>query len=174
MSSHTGRLWDVAVSRPLAGAVSVDVGALAMCNVQAQNAIPKLLRHEYPQQRKINCQRHEGNLQSPTTCQHSLVIRVHPGLVSWGILSRPCGTGPSLSSKPRTTPDFLHATLDRSAYAAFFTESRTRLLDSIKLHRESGHVLGYSQPSLRDWFRYILIADLFSASAVQIGRSKKS
>jgi hypothetical protein len=35
------------------------------------------------------------------------------------------------SSKPRTDPDFLHATLDRSAYAAFFTESRTRLLGSI-------------------------------------------
>jgi hypothetical protein len=64
MLSHTGRLWNVAVSRPLVGAVSVDGGALAMCNVHAQNAIPKLLRHEYPQQRKINCQRHEGNLQS--------------------------------------------------------------------------------------------------------------
>jgi hypothetical protein len=50
-----------------------------------------------------------------------------------------------------TTLDFLHAALDRSAYAAFFTESRTRLLDSTKLHRKSGFVLGYSQPSLRDW-----------------------
>jgi hypothetical protein len=35
-------------------------------------------------------------------------------------------------------------------------------------------VLGYSQPSLRDWSRYTLIADLFSASPVQIGRSKKA
>jgi hypothetical protein len=35
-------------------------------------------------------------------------------------------------------------------------------------------VLGYSQPSLRDWSRDTLIADLFSASAVQIGRSKKA
>jgi|SRR5580658_7934942 hypothetical protein len=49
-----------------------------------------------------------------------------------------------------------------------------RLIDSTKLHRKSGSVLGYSQPSLRDWSRYTLIADLFSASAVQIGRSKKA
>jgi hypothetical protein len=35
-------------------------------------------------------------------------------------------------------------------------------------------VLGYSQPSLRDWFRYTLIADLFLASAVQISRSRKA
>jgi hypothetical protein len=33
-------------------------------------------------------------------------------------------------SLPRTTPDFLYAALDTSAYAAFFTESRTRLSDS--------------------------------------------
>jgi|ERR1700677_3262664 hypothetical protein len=45
-----------------------------------------------------------------------------------------CGPG-----SPRTDPDFLHATLDRSAYAAFFTESRMRLLGSIKLHRKSGY-----------------------------------
>jgi hypothetical protein len=51
---------------------------------------------------------------------------------------------------PRTTPDFLYVALDTSAYAAFFTESRTRLSDSNKLHRKSGSVLGYSQPSLRD------------------------
>jgi hypothetical protein len=31
-----------------------------------------------------------------------------------------------------------------------FTESRTRLSDFTKLHRKSGSVLGYSQPSLRD------------------------
>jgi hypothetical protein len=55
-----------------------------------------------------------------------------------------------LSCLPRTTPDFLHAALDRSAYAAFFTESRTRLLGPTKLHRKSGSVLGYFQPSLRD------------------------
>jgi hypothetical protein len=35
-------------------------------------------------------------------------------------------------------PDFLYAALDRSAYAAFFTESRMRLVDSNKLHRKSG------------------------------------
>ena len=35
-------------------------------------------------------------------------------------------------------------------------------------------VLGYSQPSLRDCSRYTLIADLFSASAVQINRSRKA
>jgi hypothetical protein len=51
---------------------------------------------------------------------------------------------------PRTTPDFLYAALDTSAYTAFFTESRARLSDSNKLHRKSGYVLGYSQPSLRD------------------------
>src|ERR1700678_4299646 len=45
-----------------------------------------------------------------------------------------CGPG-----SPRTDPDFLHSALDRSAYAAFFTESRTRLLGSIKLHRKSGY-----------------------------------
>jgi hypothetical protein len=26
-------------------------------------------------------------------CRHLLVVQVHPGLMSWGILSRPCGTG---------------------------------------------------------------------------------
>jgi hypothetical protein len=51
---------------------------------------------------------------------------------------------------PRTTLDFLYAALDTSAYAAFFAESRTRLSGSNKLHRKSGSVLGYSQPSLRD------------------------
>ena len=35
-------------------------------------------------------------------------------------------------------------------------------------------VLGYSQPSLRDWSRYALIVDLFSASAVQIGAIEKA
>jgi hypothetical protein len=49
---------------------------------------------------------------------------------------------------PRTTPDFLHAALDRSAYTAFFTESRTKLLCSTKLHRKSGFVLGHFQPGL--------------------------
>jgi hypothetical protein len=56
----------------------------------------------------------------------------------------------ALVTVPRTAPDFLYAALDTSAYAAFFTESRTRLSDSNKLHRKSGSVLGYSQPSLRD------------------------
>jgi hypothetical protein len=63
--------------------------------------------------------------------QHSRAVQVHPGLA----------------------PDFLHAALDRSAYAAFFTESRTRLLGSIKLHRKSGSVLGHSQPSPFDKLR---------------------
>jgi hypothetical protein len=31
----------------------------------------------------------------------------------------------------------------------------------------------YFQPSLRDWSRHTVMAGLFSASAVQIGRSKK-
>jgi hypothetical protein len=52
-------------------------------------------------------------------------------------------------SQPRTIPDFLHAALETSAYAAFFTESRTRLRDSTT-HRKSGFVLGCFQPSLRD------------------------
>ena len=34
-------------------------------------------------------------------------------------------------------------------------------------------VLGYYSASLRDWSRYALIVDLFSASAIQIGGSKK-
>jgi len=29
--------------------------------------------------------------------QHLGAIQVRPGLTSWGILSRPCGTGPSLA-----------------------------------------------------------------------------
>jgi hypothetical protein len=45
-------------------------------------------------------------------------------------------------------PDFLHAALDRSAYAAFFTESRTRFIGSTKLHRKSGYVRGYFQTEL--------------------------
>jgi len=73
-----------------------------------------------------------------------------PGLASWAIISRPCGTFPVCLGFPGLAPDFLHATLDRSAYAAFFTESRMRLIDSTKLHRKSGSVLGYFQPSLRD------------------------
>ncbi len=75
--------------------------------------------------------------------------------------------------RPSTAPDFLHAALDRSAYAAFFTESRTRLFGSTKLHRKSGYVLGYSQPSLRDCSRYTLIAAWSSSSAVQIAGSKR-
>jgi hypothetical protein len=36
-----------------------------------------------------------------------------------------------------TDPDFLYAALDKSAYAAFFTESRMRFIDSDELHRKS-------------------------------------
>jgi hypothetical protein len=36
-------------------------------------------------------------------------------------------------------PDFLYAALDKSACAAFFTESRMRLIDSNQLHRKSGY-----------------------------------
>jgi hypothetical protein len=50
----------------------------------------------------------------------------------------------------RLDPDFLYAALDTSAYAAFLTESRMRLIDSNKLHRKPGSILGNSQPSLRD------------------------
>jgi hypothetical protein len=38
----------------------------------------------------------------------------------------------------RRNPDFLYAALARSAYAAFFTESRMRLIGSNTLHRKSG------------------------------------
>jgi hypothetical protein len=55
-------------------------------------------------------------------------------------------------SAPRIPPDFLYAALDRSACAAFFTESRMELIDSNKLNRKSGSILENSQPSLRDWF----------------------
>ena len=43
---------------------------------------------------------------------------------------------------PRTTPDSLYAALDTSACAAFFTESRMRLIDSNKAHTKSGYVWG--------------------------------
>src|ERR1700678_2677370 len=69
--------------------------------------------------------------------QHSRAVQVHPGLTSWGILSRPCGTGSRWECTPST------------------------------------NVLGYSQPSLRDWTRFPLIAGFFSGSAVQISRSRK-
>ena len=36
-------------------------------------------------------------------------------------------------------PDFLYAALEISAYAAFFTESRTRLIGSAELLRKSGY-----------------------------------
>jgi two-component system LytT family sensor kinase len=36
------------------------------------------------------------------------------------------------------TPDFLHAALDATAYAAFFKEDRMKFADANKLHRESG------------------------------------
>jgi len=52
---------------------------------------------------------------------------------------------------PRTAPDFLYAALDISACAAFFTESRMRLILSTNPNRKSGYVLGNSQPSLRDY-----------------------
>jgi hypothetical protein len=48
-----------------------------------------------------------------------------------------CHSIPVWSSSPRTTLDVLCVALDMSAYAAF-TESRTRLSDSTKLHRKSG------------------------------------
>jgi hypothetical protein len=69
---------------------------------------------------------------------------LHPGAFS----AVPAGLGRFSNLYPGLTPDFLYAALDTSAYAAFFTESRTRLSDSNKLHRKSGSVLGYSQPEL--------------------------
>jgi hypothetical protein len=65
--------------------------------------------------------------------QHSRKVQVPPGLRSWVILSRPCGTGLGGNVHPGLTPDFLYAALDKSAYAAFFTESRMRLIGPTKL-----------------------------------------
>ncbi len=69
-------------------------------------------------------------------CRHSRAAKVHPGLASWDILSRPlrqaqgrlCGTGPSSSPVPRTTS---WATLSRPLRQAqgrlFGTDRRTPL-----------------------------------------------
>ena len=62
--------------------------------------------------------------------------------------SRPFGTTPIASPLPRTAPDFLYAALDISACAAFFTESRMRLILSTNPNRKSGYVLGYFQSEL--------------------------
>src|SRR6202522_1786200 len=35
--------------------------------------------------------------------QHSRAVQVHPGLASWGILSRPCGTGLARNVHPGLT-----------------------------------------------------------------------
>jgi hypothetical protein len=88
-------------------------------------------------------------------------------------LSRPCGTDLAGDLYAALAPDFLHAALDMSAFAAFFTESRMRLIDSSEPNRKSGCVLGYFQPSLRDWYRHTPRAVLFSAGAVEMSRSKK-
>jgi hypothetical protein len=61
-----------------------------------------------------------------------------PSTAYWVIFSRPYGTNHAFRPNPGLTPDFLHAALERPAYAAFFTESRTRLIDSTKLHRNPG------------------------------------
>jgi hypothetical protein len=49
---------------------------------------------------------------------------------------------------PSTPPDFLYAALDISACAAFFTESRMKLIFSTNPNRKFGYVLGYFQPDL--------------------------
>jgi hypothetical protein len=48
--------------------------------------------------------------------QRSRAVQFHPGLTSWVILSRPCGTSLA-GNEPSTAPDFLYAALDTSAYA---------------------------------------------------------
>jgi hypothetical protein len=75
---------------------------------------------------------------------------VHPGLTSWVILSRPCGTDRVVNPYPGLPRISCTLLWTRLRYAAFFTESRTKLSHFTKLHRKSGSVLGYSQPSLRD------------------------
>jgi CheY-like chemotaxis protein len=47
---------------------------------------------------------------------------------------------PTSSTENSGDPDFLYATLDKSAYAAFFTESRMMFTDSDELHRKSGGI----------------------------------
>jgi hypothetical protein len=69
------------------------------------------------------------------------------------VLTVACQRLRAVQVDPGLTPDFLHATLDRAAYAAFFTESRTRLLGSTNLHRKSGCVLSDSQSSPFDKLR---------------------
>jgi hypothetical protein len=39
---------------------------------------------------------------------------------------------------PALNPDFLHAALDATAYAAFIKESRKKRAGAAKLHRKSG------------------------------------
>ncbi len=150
------------------GKQQVDVVSGA-ANGQGRNSIltsdadiaMKPFLHVFPDRRPAFCGcKHDMNQTTYVTMRHGfqptlkarIQIRVYPGPVSWVILSRPFGTCHAARSNPRTAPDFLHAALDRSAYAAFFTESRTRLFDSTKLHRKSGYVLGYFQPSLTGLF----------------------
>jgi hypothetical protein len=55
-----------------------------------------------------------------------------------GNFSRPCGTARWHLLTQDLPPDFLHAALDGSACAAFFTESRMRLIDSTRPDRNPG------------------------------------
>jgi hypothetical protein len=43
------------------------------------------------------------------TCRHLRAVQVHPGLTSWVILSRPCGTDPCCHLNPGLRPGLLSA-----------------------------------------------------------------
>jgi hypothetical protein len=72
--------------------------------------------------------------------------RKGPGTASWEFSAVPVrqaqgrlfGAGSERLSLPRTAPDFLYAALDIVACAAFFTESRMRLILSTNPNRKSG------------------------------------
>src|SRR5580692_3167057 len=67
-------------------------------------------------------------------------VQVHPGLTSWDIFSRPCGTGLGCYLYPGLRPGLLSAVPAGLVSVVIFTQD---------------FVLGYSQPSLRDWSRLL-------------------
>jgi hypothetical protein len=67
-------------------------------------------------------------------------VQVHPGLTSWDIFSRPCGTGLGCYLYPGLRPGLLSAVPTGLVSVVISTQD---------------FVLGYSQPSLRDWSRLL-------------------
>jgi hypothetical protein len=66
---------------------------------------------------------------------------VNPGLHPGKFSAPSTGSGQAVRdlikphNVPSTSPGFLYAALERSAYAAFFTESRIRLIESMQRQR---------------------------------------